>query len=74
MNFDYCQFSKWNLSVTPNAISTIEMLGMKLSLLSGESVEKKTIIKSASETEFSIDSKKTRRILTQLNNQTKKSK
>ena len=58
MIFEYCQFSKWNTSVTPNAISTIEMLGMKLSLLSGESVERKTNIKSASETEFSIDSKK----------------
>ena len=54
MNFDYCQFSNWNLSVTPNVISTIEILGMKLPLLSGESVEKKTIIKSASETDFHI--------------------
>ena len=54
MNFDYCQFSNWDLSVTANMISTIEILGMKLSLLSGESVEKKTIIKSASETVFHI--------------------
>ena len=34
-------------------ISSSEILGMRFSLLSGESVEKKTIMKSASEREFS---------------------
>ena len=58
MNFDYYQFSNWNLSATPIVISSDEILGMKVLLLSGELVENKTIMKSASETEFSINSKK----------------
>ena len=58
MNFDYYQFSNWNLSASPIVISSDEILGMKVSLLSGDLVENKTIMKSASETECSINSNK----------------
>ena len=58
MNFDYYQFSNWNLSATPIVISSDEILGMKVSLLSGHLVENKTIMKSASERKCSINSKK----------------